>query len=84
MPLLPATAPVAFGRATAQTQRPGPLWGLLRPPLPTNAWWQNLVLGAGDQPVAPYPYLAAAMGHVGPPHRVVLTLLPDRDDVIDA
>jgi len=77
MPLLPATAPVAFGRATAQTQRPGPLWGLLRPPLPTNAWWQNLVLGAGDQPVAPYPYLVAAMGHVGPPHFVSLCSLPE-------
>ena len=62
--LLPAPAPVAFGRAAAQTQRPGPLWGLLKPPLPTNAWWQNLVLGDGDQPVAPYPYFAAAMGHV--------------------
>ena len=62
--MLPTTAPVAFARATAQTERPGPLWGTLKPPLPTNAWWENLVLAAGDQPFAPYPYLVAALGNV--------------------
>ena len=64
MAILPTTAPIAFSRATAQTQLPGPLWGTLKPPLPTNAWWENLVLAAGDQPVAPYPYLVSALGNV--------------------
>ena len=65
MAILPTMAPVVFSRATAQTQRPGPLWGTLKPPLPTNAWWANLVLAAGDQPVAPYPYLVGALAQVG-------------------
>ncbi len=30
------------------------------PPLPTNAWWQNLVLGPGTQRVYPLPYQVRA------------------------
>lgn len=54
--MLARSEPTAFGRGTTQSIVPGPLWGTFTPPLPTNAWWMNLVLGAGDQPVTPYPY----------------------------
>ncbi|CAD7699408.1 unnamed protein product [Ostreobium quekettii] len=36
------------------------LWGALRPPLPTNAWWGNLVYEEGMQTLAPLPYLMRA------------------------
>ncbi len=39
---------------------PTGLWGALRLPLPTNAWWENLALNKGESPVNVLPYLAAA------------------------
>ena len=64
--MVSTAAPVVFGRGTQQSVVPGPLWGGFKPPLPTNAWWMNLVLGQGDQPVAPYPYLIRATPLVRP------------------
>ena len=55
---------MAFSRGTSQTVSPGPLWGGFKAPLPTNAWWMNLVLDKGDQPIAPYPYLVRATAQV--------------------
>jgi endo-1,3(4)-beta-glucanase len=41
---------------------PTGLWGQLRLPLPTNAWWENLALNKGESPVNIFPYMAAASG----------------------
>lgn len=49
-----------YEASNAQIQPPGPLYGSLKAPLPTNQWFTNLVTGQGDQPVYPYPYIVAA------------------------
>ncbi len=54
----------SFSRSSAQSSEPGPLWGNFKAPLPTNAWWTNLVTGIGDQPVNCYPYMVAARDQV--------------------
>ncbi|MEN0062790.1 MAG: glycosyl hydrolase, partial [Myxococcota bacterium] len=41
-------------------QAPGGLWADSKGPLPTNAWWQRLVLGAGTAVVYPMPYQVRA------------------------
>jgi endo-1,3(4)-beta-glucanase len=35
---------------------PSPLWGLMGAPYPTNAWWQNLTLGSGENIANVLPY----------------------------
>lgn len=35
---------------------PGPVWGSLRAPLPTNSFFTNIGLNATYFPIAPYPY----------------------------
>ncbi|MEW6284295.1 MAG: glycosyl hydrolase, partial [Candidatus Eremiobacterota bacterium] len=55
-------------------QAPSPLWGSLGPPYPTNAWWMNLVLKDGNQPVNVLPYLVKTLPdglHVCHPERVI-------------
>lgn len=45
---------------------PGSLWGSIRRPYPTGAWWTNLALGEGDSPVVPLPYtIKSTDGGVG-------------------
>lgn len=55
--------PLAHGRGGIRLAAPAEQQHLLpasRPPLPTGAWWTNLVTGKGDQPVAPLPYQVRA------------------------
>lgn len=40
----------------ANPQSPGDLWGNVRKPYPTGAFWTNLVVGSGDNPIYSYPY----------------------------
>jgi endo-1,3(4)-beta-glucanase len=40
---------------------PTALWGDVAGPRPTNAWWENLVLGQGGSPVMTLPYLVKAL-----------------------
>ncbi|CAM9622253.1 unnamed protein product, partial [Discosporangium mesarthrocarpum] len=40
--------------------RPGPVWGHVKKPYPTGAWWLNLVVEDGDGPAAPLPYAVKA------------------------
>lgn len=41
--------------------QPNPeLWNTSNTPLPTNAWWDNLVLGGGVNTISPLPYLLQA------------------------
>lgn len=40
--------------------QPTSLWGAVRRPYPTGAWWTNLVLGKGDNNVAQLPYAIKA------------------------
>jgi endo-1,3(4)-beta-glucanase len=63
----------AFDEA-AHSLAPTKLWGGLQKPYPTNAWWENLVLGQGTSPVNVFPYLVAASNaglRVCQPQRVV-------------
>ncbi|KAG5183805.1 glycosyl hydrolase family 81-domain-containing protein [Tribonema minus] len=60
--LLPQRAGVPFVTA-AHPLRPTALWGAVKPPYPTGAWFTNLVIGAGDQPVVPLPYAVRAGAH---------------------
>ncbi len=50
------TEPPPFA-AQPHTLSPTPLWGALEAPYPTNAWWQNVVLGGGGNPINALPYL---------------------------
>jgi len=61
--ILPSSEPT-FAPSTQQSTAPTALWGSFRPPLPTNAWWTNLVTGVGDQPVFPLPYAVRATAKV--------------------
>ena len=36
---------------------PTNLWGSTGAPFPTNVWWNNIVLGTGDQNVVANPYM---------------------------
>lgn len=45
-----------FATTSKHPLRPTPLWGNVEKPYPTGAWWLNLVIGDGDDPVAPLPY----------------------------
>ncbi|CAM9455266.1 unnamed protein product, partial [Chrysoparadoxa australica] len=40
----------------AHPQRPSSTWGKLTKPYPTGAWFLNLVIGDGSDPVSPLPY----------------------------
>lgn len=42
--------------ATNGVASPTSLWGALTGPFPTNAWWQNLVLGTGNNRIHLHPY----------------------------
>ena len=49
-----------------------PFKSILRP-LPTNVWWENLVLGGGDQVANVNPYIIKLLGdgvHVSLPTEV--------------
>ena len=52
-PISSASPPFATG---AHGLRPTPLWTNDEAPLPTNAWWQNLVLDSGVARLAVQPY----------------------------
>ncbi|KAJ1657940.1 hypothetical protein IWQ61_002740 [Dispira simplex] len=49
----------AFREQTHQLV-PTSLWGSIKRPYPTNTWWLNLVLGNGNGPISPYPYVVTA------------------------
>ena len=52
--------------SVAHSLMPSERWADTTPPLPTNAWWQNVVLGTGRAPVNVLPYLARAEeSHLG-------------------
>jgi endo-1,3(4)-beta-glucanase len=54
--------------------KPTDRWGMLTRPYPTNAWWQNLVLGQAVDPVNVLPYLVKTLSdglHLCLPERVV-------------
>ncbi|MCA9675681.1 MAG: hypothetical protein KC464_11640, partial [Myxococcales bacterium] len=53
------TAPAL--RTAPHALTPTPLWGDHDGALPTNSWWLDLVLGAGDNPVSVLPYLVKAL-----------------------
>jgi len=55
-----STAMPPFASRQGQ-QAPSPLWGTLPAPRPTNAAWQNLVLGAGQNRVDFLPYQVKAV-----------------------
>ncbi|KAM3577913.1 hypothetical protein VYU27_000018 [Nannochloropsis oceanica] len=50
---------VPFSHVTHPLQ-PTALWGAVRRPYPTGAWWTNLVLNKGDNNVAVLPYAIKA------------------------
>lgn len=59
-PLNPNKAPVVFKQLKTRKLMPSSdLMDLssVKKPFPTNKWWQNLVLGKGDNPLHPYPYV---------------------------
>lgn len=49
-----------FATTVKHPLRPSPLWGDIKKPYPTGAWWLNLAMGEGDFPVAPLPYTIKA------------------------
>ena len=51
--------PVPFAHVSHPLQ-PTALWGAVRKPYPTGAWWTNLVLNKGDNNVAVLPYAVKA------------------------
>lgn len=54
-------------------KQPTDFWGTHTGPLPTNIWWQNLILDLGDQLVATLPYTAKALDdglHLCMPNKV--------------
>ncbi|CAM9532890.1 unnamed protein product, partial [Ascophyllum nodosum] len=57
---LESDANFPFATTTKHPLRPGPLWGTVKRPFPTGAWWLNLVIGDGDYPVTPFPYTITA------------------------
>lgn len=57
---LETDASLPFTTTSEHPLRPGSLWGELKPPYPTGAWWLNLAIGDGDFPVAPLPYTMKA------------------------
>ncbi|KAJ2825534.1 hypothetical protein FBU31_003694, partial [Coemansia sp. 'formosensis'] len=36
----------------------------IKTPLPTNKWWQNLIIEAGVDPIHPYPYVVKCLANV--------------------
>ena len=46
-------------------RQPTALWGAVRRPYPTGAWWTNLVIGKGDNNVAQLPYAVKATNAEG-------------------
>ncbi len=53
---------------------PGDLWAESAAPLPTNAWWQNLVLGDGENWINALPYTLRARKdglHLSYPRKVI-------------
>ena len=47
---------VPYETARQHEQQPEDLWGAVKRPYPTGAWWTNLVVADGNGPVAPLPY----------------------------
>lgn len=54
--------PLASSRGVSEhpIKPDGSLWDVSAVPLPTNVWWDNLVLGSGVNTIAPLPYLVQA------------------------
>eukprot|EP01127_Copromyxa_protea_P021544 TRINITY_DN7440_c0_g1_i1.p1 TRINITY_DN7440_c0_g1~~TRINITY_DN7440_c0_g1_i1.p1 ORF type:complete len:714 (+),score=65.55 TRINITY_DN7440_c0_g1_i1:26-2143(+) len=50
------TKPSVFTSVHNYVRQPGPLWGNLKVPLPTNTWYTNLGM-AGENTIAEYPYI---------------------------
>lgn len=44
-----------FVTTTKHPLQPGSLWGTVKRPYPTGAWWSNLAIGDGDFPATPLP-----------------------------
>jgi endo-1,3(4)-beta-glucanase len=42
---------------------PTALWGSISGVYPTNTWWTNLILGTGQLPIAPLPYLISTVAN---------------------
>jgi len=60
--------------SAAHSAPPSALWAESAAPLPTNAWWQNLVLGDGENVINSLPYtLRARKGglHLCHPRKVI-------------
>lgn len=57
-------SPLSTGRPPLEAEehplKPKQVWLSTAAPLPTNEWWQNLVLGTGQQPVNCLPYTIRA------------------------
>jgi endo-1,3(4)-beta-glucanase len=47
--------------SSPHTLAPGPIWGQQKAPFPTNAEWENLVLGAGMSVINVLPYVINAL-----------------------
>jgi endoglucanase Acf2 len=64
-PPIGSTSLEHFAAATAHPLPPSALWADAAAPLPTNAWWENLVLQDGGElggnTISPLPYLAQAL-----------------------
>ncbi|KAI8873074.1 glycoside hydrolase [Ramicandelaber brevisporus] len=48
----------------SNSQQPSGFWALSggnKTPLPTNQWYQNLVVGSGSDPISPWPYQVSAV-----------------------
>merc|ERR1719187_2902482 len=60
---------------TTHSRQPSGLWGGMNAaPLPTNIWWQNVVLEDGGNVIVPLPYLIKTQEdglHICQPTRVV-------------
>ncbi|KAJ2007598.1 hypothetical protein GGI04_000713 [Coemansia thaxteri] len=57
--------PSAFKAANSPYTPNGGLFdtGVIRTPLPTNKWWQNLVIEQGADPIHPYPYVVKCLAN---------------------
>ncbi|KAJ1675478.1 hypothetical protein EV182_001182 [Spiromyces aspiralis] len=76
LPQLSSTNPISLFSARPNAFQPD--WGLYTmadqagrtAPLPTNEWWENLILDNGENPVATYPYMVKTLSdriHVSAP-----------------
>ncbi|KAJ2323688.1 hypothetical protein GGI00_005550, partial [Coemansia sp. RSA 2681] len=58
-------APLAFTSVTSPYKPNTKLFdaSAIRTPLPTNKWWQNLVIEQGVDPIHPYPYVVKCLAN---------------------